>query len=420
MDENIEKSDGLFRKEAILAKQNKYGNPVKPLGVSVRIAGIFFIVLVFSIAIFLTVVDFSRKESAAGSLVSNTGTLKITPVKSGLVTKVFVKDGEIVKAGQPLIEVSAVAITSAGTNVPSQMLNNADIQLGIIERERRANDELNSERIREARNKITSSEKQISELLQSIELQKLQIASFQKTLNNLEVLKKKQLISEIQYREYESRLLTEKQMLISLKRELYNLEASIAQSRSDISKISAQSVINSVASDSNALQIQDKRLTIEAEKSLVLTAKVAGRVTGIRVKIGEPIQAGTSIAVIIPEGALMQAEVWVSSAAIPHLKINTPVNIMYDAFPYQKFGLASGFITEIANSPTTPDELPLDLESRESRYRVIIQLSSQTMMAYGIKTHLTPGMRLNSDLILGKRSLMEWFLEPVLATKSRL
>lgn len=420
MYESFEKSNGLFRKEALLAKQNKYGSPVKPLGVSIRIAGIFFIVLVISIVIFLTVVDFSRKEMAVGSLISTTGTLKIVAGKSGVVTKVFVKDGEIVTAGQPIIEVSTVSITSAGTNVPSQMLSNTDTQLDIIERERKANRDLNIERLREARNNISSSEKQIFELHQSISIQKLRIASLQKTLNNLETLRKDQLISEIQYREHESRLLTEKQTLISLRREMHNHEASIAQSRIDISKIDAQSIISSVAADASALQIQDKRLTIEADKSLVLTAKVAGRITGIRAKIGEPIQAGTSVAVIVPEGALMQAEIWVSSAAIPYLYLNSPVNIMYDAFPYQKFGLAKGYVAEISRSPTTPDELPLDLRAQESRYRVIVRLEHQFMMTYGTKTHLTPGMSLKSDLILDKRSLLEWFLEPVLASKSRL
>ena len=368
-----------------------------------HIAGIFFLALIICIALFLTIVDFSRKESAVGSLVSASGTLKIIPSKSGIVTNVFVKNGDFVKKGQPLIEISTDAITSTGSHVNTQMLINIDKQLEIISRERKANAALNNERLIFAKSKIINFESQKKELNNSIDIQKLQITNLQKSLDNFEVLRKERLVSEIQYREAESKLLASKQTLTSLSRELYNLNAQILNTRNEISQIQAQEIVSSATSETGALQVQDQRLAVEAEQALVLTAKTAGRITNIRAKVGEPIEARTSAAVIVPERATMNAEIWVSSSAVPYLKINTPVNIMYDAFPYQKFGLAKGFVSEIAQSPTSPDELPLDLESRESKYRVIVRLERQTMMAYGVETQLTPGLRLKSDLILDKR-----------------
>lgn len=92
---------------------------------------------------------------------------------------------------------------------------------------------------------------------------------------------------------------------------------------------------------------------------------------------------------------------------------------MYDAFPYQKFGVGRAKVVKIARSPTSPEELPLDLQAKESQYRLLAALDDQQMRAYGKALALTPGMRLKADLVLERRSLLDWLLEPLLAAKRR-
>ena len=58
--------------------------------------------------------------------------------------------------------------------------------------------------------------------------------------------------------------------------------------------------------------------------------------------------------------------------------------------------------------------------AREPVYRVDVKLDKQTVAALGQEFPLRPGMLVNADLLLEKRTLLEWIFEPVLQLKGRL
>jgi len=59
------------------------------------------------------------------------------------------------------------------------------------------------------------------------------------------------------------------------------------------------------------------------------------------------------------------------------------------------------------------------LQAREPVYRVDVALQNQTVSALGQELPLRPGMLVNADLLLEKRSILEWIFEPVLRLKGR-
>ena len=60
------------------------------------------------------------------------------------------------------------------------------------------------------------------------------------------------------------------------------------------------------------------------------------------------------------------------------------------------------------------------LSAREPVYRVDVKLDTQSVAALGQEYALRPGMLVNADLLLEKRTLLEWIFEPVLQLKGRL
>ena len=54
---------------------------------------------------------------------------------------------------------------------------------------------------------------------------------------------------------------------------------------------------------------------------------------------------------------------------------------------------------------------------KEAAYRVIASLDRQDVDAYGKKLQLQAGMLLKADIILEKRSLMNWLLDPLLSVR---
>jgi membrane fusion protein len=57
---------------------------------------------------------------------------------------------------------------------------------------------------------------------------------------------------------------------------------------------------------------------------------------------------------------------------------------------------------------------------REPAYRIDVRLERQTVAAAGQEVPLRPGMLVNADILLEKRTVFEWIFEPVLELRARL
>jgi membrane fusion protein len=115
----------------------------------------------------------------------------------------------------------------------------------------------------------------------------------------------------------------------------------------------------------------------------------------------------------------LQAELWLPTRAAGFLETGNRVVLRYPAFPYQKFGRHSGRVVEISRSATAPSELTslLGRPVNEPFYRVLVQLDAQKVNAYGRAEALKPGMTVNADILLERRRLIEWLLEPIYSVR---
>jgi membrane fusion protein len=95
------------------------------------------------------------------------------------------------------------------------------------------------------------------------------------------------------------------------------------------------------------------------------------------------------------------------------------VLLRYRAYPYQKFGHSRGVIASVSRSAIEPAELPAMFAGgaagspAEALYRITVALERQHVTAYGKAAPLQPGMQLDADVLLERRRLFEWVLEPV-------
>ncbi|PHR59278.1 MAG: hypothetical protein COA43_09060 [Robiginitomaculum sp.] len=91
--------------------------------------------------------------------------------------------------------------------------------------------------------------------------------------------------------------------------------------------------------------------------------------------------------------------------------------MLVDAFPYQKFGVQKGTIRTVSTSPYRPGELDAPIPYDQSVYRVTVGLSKQSVTAYGKEVPLKSGMTLQGDLIVDRRTLMQWMLDPLMTLR---
>jgi membrane fusion protein len=129
---------------------------------------------------------------------------------------------------------------------------------------------------------------------------------------------------------------------------------------------------------------------------------------------GMSVAAGEPVLVLLPEGALLQAELWLPSSASGFVNPGQRVNLRYDAFPYQKFGVQRARLEEIADSAVSMQAGAPPL------FRALASLEHHHILAFGRAHALRPGMTLSADIVVDERSLLEWLLEPLFSIRGKL
>lgn len=415
-----EASEGsrVFRPEAVAAFGQRFGSPANILDVSTWVLVAFFITTFSVVAIFLVSAHYARKETVLGSLEPTAGALRIVAVRPGVVTTILVREGQMVSAGAPIATLSTDP-TIEGGSLGAALQGASETQNRALDEEARFHaisiarqlESLNAKR----RGLITS----IKRLQLDLGLQRERVDLQSASLEAARKLNDQKLYSDLQYRQRQEAVVGARQDLSRIERQIEDAGSALEQLAADRERLLADAQEASAQYRASGSQLAEQRASYAADRQTVLTAPQSGRLIALQAKAGSSVGAGQTLAIVMPRGARLEAQLWARSRAVGFLRPGDQVRLMYDAFPYQRFGVGHGVVTAVANAPTPPNELPVPIETHESLYRVSVSIDRQTIDAYGRSWPLTPGARVSADLILESRSFIEWLLEPLLSIKRR-
>ena len=148
-------------------------------------------------------------------------------------------------------------------------------------------------------------------------------------------------------------------------------------------------------------------------------APIAGRVTAIQTGIGRTVGGAVPLMAIVPIGSPLRAELYAPSRAIGFIRKGQEVRLLYDAFPYQRFGSFVGKVDTVSRIVIGPGELDAPLKIEEPVYRVTATLKDQQLQAFGEVVPFQPGMTLTANIVLDRRSFWDWLMTPFNAVAKR-
>jgi membrane fusion protein len=96
------------------------------------------------------------------------------------------------------------------------------------------------------------------------------------------------------------------------------------------------------------------------------------------------------------------------------------VDLRFDAYPFEKFGIQQATVEQVARSLLLPDDARFPVAVHEPVYRVRARLHRQSIDVEGDARSLSPGLTFQADILLGERTLLEWLLAPVIGASKRL
>lgn len=376
------------------------------------LTGLVIVVAVVA-AVFLSTAEYARKEAVRGWLVAGDGVARITHDAPGVVESIAVKIGEVVAAGDPLIQLSHETFLQSGRSSSDELVSELTHQIAAINRRKQLLvDEADIEQ-RSIHSQLRSLKEEGAAISRrSIEQQgRLDAAS--KKLTRLESAVEGGAVSEWDILQHKDELAVLTQAMDQL------LQSSVTLSR-ERSRLAARAKSLPIETErsiailrSRQSELRQQITELESQQRIVLKSPIDGKLASLEVHQGSAIASNQLLATVIPENLALVAEVYVPSHAIGFIKRGQPVRLVYDAFPQQQFGAFAGVVEHISEFILLPAEVPQTFFPREATFKIRIAIERDLVELQSGSAPLRPGMLLAAEIILESRSLFDWLLEPI-------
>ena len=409
----------LFRHEAIEFQQHnrQWGQVALLQPLSTKLVT-WFLVIAFALLItFLCSGQYARKETVTGYLTPTAGISKIFAPQPGTIKEIDVKEGQQVAEGQPLLTVETDQIAGNGTDVNTTMLETLRSQQDLLRQQIAAE----GQRTKSERDRLSTVarglDSEIAQLQAQIKLQTERVRITDEFVSSVAGLRAKGYMADVEFKRRKVEALDQEQNLNSLNQQLAARQNQLTETRYSLQQLPTV-MAGKIQSLKSELSSAEQRIAeINGRRAYIIRAPAAGRVSTLQATVGQFADPRHLQLEIVPSDSVLQAELFVPTRAIGFVQPGQDVRILYEAFPYQNFGTYHGRTVEVSQTILTSNDVSGPVALKEPAYRVIAALDRPDIDAYGKKIPLQADMLVRADIILERRSLVRWFLDPLLSVR---
>ena len=211
---------------------------------------------------------------------------------------------------------------------------------------------------------------------------------------------------------------------VSIKTQLHVLSEKVAQTELEIEQISHQ--LQSVQLNYNTEVYQERSQVISeitelevrlpAIRQRLKETEIRSPIDGIvnRVffnSLGAVVSSGEVIAEIVPTKGKLLIEAFIDPKDIATIEPGQPAKISLTAYDPSKYGYLLGTLTKVSADTVFREE------TQSSAYSVNLSIDTEIFESNNVPVSIVPGMIAQVDIIRGKRSILEYFWQPIAKMK---
>jgi len=391
-----------------------------------------------SFALWASLSQLDKVVIAQGRLVNPLPNIVVQPLETSIIQSVDVRVGQVVKKGDTLATLDATFI-QADENQLRLRLSSLEIQTeglgrelsGEVSRSRvavTADGQLQANLETERKANYNAQQMKMSETAAKLRAalatnrhdQKL-VASRLRSLKEMEAMQEKMvaqkfgapiqlLEAQLRSKEVERELEVTASRELEIKRELSAFEAEkVAFEKGWRQKAMEELLI--VSRERDAVQEQlhkaDKR-----SRLVTLTSPVDAVVLEIaKLSPGSIVKEAETFFTLVPLNVTLEAEVQIDSADVGYVKLEHPVHLKIDAYPFQRHGMVDAKVRTISEDAFRRDAS--GKSSGDSYYLTRLTLDKVNLKNMLDTGRLLPGMTLSAEIVVGQRSVISYLAWPL-------
>jgi membrane fusion protein len=406
----------LFRREAIEFQQHQrqWGDVALLQPVSTKLLTWSLAASVALIIVFLMFAEYARKETANGYLTPSAGTAKVFAPREGVIEAVYVKEGQQVTQGQPLLRVATDQLSGGGEDVNAVTFGLLTSHRDLLSGQIAAEEQRMSSEQQRLNASLDNLKNEASLLHNQMTMQVQRVKSGETLVSMASALVAKGLVSEVDRVHREQAVLDDTERLSSMAQQATSLQDRTSQTRYELEQLATVTATKLQPLRSELSSTEQRIAEIGARRAYAVRAPISGRVSLLQVNVGQPTDPHRLEMEIVSANANLEAVLFVPARAAGFVHEGQRVRLLYDAFPYQKYGTHSGRIIGVSQTILTGADVSGPIALKEPAYRAIVALDEAVITTRDKKTiPLQPDMLLRADIILERRTIMSWILEPL-------
>jgi hemolysin D len=399
--------------------------------------------------------------SATGKIVPSGRTKVVQPFETGVVRSIRVQDGQIVKAGDVLIELDPTVNAAERDHLRNDLLaeqtNIARVRAALAGGDdpmagfkppadanpvlTGAQRELLLNQVAEHRAKIAAlarqqAQKEAEHATTAATIHKLEatIPVVQQRVDIRKTLMDRELGSKLTYFEIFQLLVEQQEELGVQKSHLREAEAAVAAVREQSRQAEAEyrrTLSDELAkAEQKASGLSQDLIKAEQKTRLqLLTAPVDGVVQQLAIHtVGGVVWPAQALLVVVPNDSRLEIEAMVSNRDIGFVRAGQDAEIKVDTFSFTRYGLLHGEVLSVSQDAVIrdrqqerPNERALGTQSdtsepkgQELSYVARISLDRVQMQIDERMVNLSPGMAVTVEIKTGSRMILSYLLSPLL------
>ncbi len=409
----------------------------RPLPAAARITMHVVLLAMLSFFAWAMVSDVDLIVVARGRLVTPLPNIVVQPLETSIINSIDVRVGQVVKKGDRLAGLDATFAQADESQLQSKMdslntqwssldaaLSGGRVELAAaVTSDSDIQSRLSNERSASYASQIRRQTELIGKLRSSLETARRdEIALEQrvKVLREMESMADDLVSKKLAVK---SRLLDARDRLLEAERSMELARNKQIEIKRDLSAVEAEKAafetgwrqrmleeLLAVSRERDAVKDQLQKAS-RRQSMVVLTAPADAVVLDIaKLSQGSIIREAETFFTLVPIGEVLEADVQIDSADIGYVKVGAKAHIKIDAFPFQKHGMLDGALRTMSQDAFRRDA---NSNGADAYYGGRVSIAKLQLDNLPEQAKLLPGMTLNAEILVGKRSVMSYLLWPL-------
>lgn len=346
------------------------------------------------------------------------------------VKTVHVREGSQVKAGQPLMELdseslrleSKQAIAKLETYQASLLqLKPVEQQLQVLINTQRLQ---NQAQISEQQAQIDQTKQRLNSFKSLSEIVKSRLSKAERDLQRHQELLQEGVIPKRTVEEIESKYEEQKIGLEQMYSQIQEAESELSQRKSAYERIKRTGQLAIIQSEQQLQQfrsqIAETQGNINQSKSQIqsienqlqkriIKAPISGIIYNLPISKSEAvIAAGTLLAEIAPHGNSLILRADMATTESGFLYKNMEVNLKFDAYPYQDYGVIKGHLLEVSPTSNVKSTAQGDI----ALFKLKVNFQQKCIQSEKKCIAFKPGDTATAEVITRRRKVIDFVIDP--------